>query len=224
MVTVRNRVRPLLALAALCTIGACQDDGETTADTVRSDRCIVQLHGKGGSGTATELSDGIAILSPSGNGEGWGGREWRYAQPAAFGDAISIVREAVDAAGCERIAVHGFSNGAAFAAALACSGERFERRLVGVVVDDPVTDSASVECAPLDDIEVVLYWTGALDDAAPPGADCVDLDWTCSGGVVRGVEAMAADLGVAVTASPLTAHERYDDAPEPRAWLSDSTT
>jgi pimeloyl-ACP methyl ester carboxylesterase len=204
----------LVGLALLAT--ACGGDG----DEVRSDRCLVRLHGKGSSGTDPVLDGTVAVLAPDGNGEGWGDREWRYETTDELRAATSIVRDTIDAAGCERIAVQGFSNGGAFAVALLCAGESFGGRLVGVVVDDPVTDAASADCRPADGVEVVLYWTGALDEIAPAGTVCAELDWTCSGPVIRGVAAIAADLGIDVTASPLTDHTSYVDAPEPSRWLA----
>ena len=114
--------------------------------------------------------------------------------------------------------VHGFSNGASMAAALYCSGDDLDGRLVGVVVDDPVTDSATIGCAPAD-VPVTLYWTAALDDTAPPGTDCASIDWTCAGDTVRGIDAYAADLGIAPTTSPFDDHRWYVDSPVPFSWL-----
>ena len=160
------------------------------------------------------------MLRPDGNGEGWGGREWRYDDPDERAAAIAVVREAVAAAGCERVALHGFSNGAAFAAALVCSGETLDGRLAGAVVDDPVSDAATLGCRPDPSVQLALYWTGALGDIAPPGTDCAAVDWTCAGGAVRDIDEFAADLGVSVTPSPFDEHRRFDDAPEPARWLS----
>jgi acetyl esterase/lipase len=119
-----------------------------------------------------------------------------------------------------RVAVHGFSNGAAFAAALVCSGESLDQRLIGVVIDDPVTDAATVDCRPAEGVAIALYWTGALAEQAPIGTECSSIDWTCSGPVVRGIEATADDLDVEVMASPYTDHVMYVEAAEPREWLA----
>jgi pimeloyl-ACP methyl ester carboxylesterase len=209
--------RASVVVIALASLAAC-GDGDPAA--VTADRCRVDLHGKGDRGADAAIVEGIAILRPDGNGEGWGAREWRYDDPDDRATAVAIVRDAVDAAGCERVAIHGFSNGAAFAASLACSGGTLDGRLVGVVIDDPVTDAATLDCRAGSDVQLALYWTGALDAVAPPGTDCTTIDWTCAGGTVRGIDAFATDLGVSVTPSPFDEHRRFDDAPEPTSWLS----
>jgi dienelactone hydrolase len=209
----------VLVLAALVALAACSD-GDGDAGSVTAERCRVDLHGKGDQGADPALVDGVAVLRPDGNGEGWGGREWRYDDPADLAAGSEIVRDAVDTAGCDRVAIHGFSNGAAFAAALVCSGETLDGRLAGAVVDDPVPDAAPIACLADPSVELALYWTGALDDVAPPGTDCATVDWTCAGGAVRAIDEFAADLGVSVTTSPFDEHRRFDDAPEPARWLS----
>lgn len=213
----RHTVRRSVVVLAIVALGAC-GDGEPAA--VAAGDCRVDLHGKGDRGADAVVVGGIAILRPDGNGEGWGGREWRYDDPGDRAAAIAIVRDAVDAAGCERVAIHGFSNGASFAAALVCSGDTLDGRLVGAVVDDPVTDAATTDCRVGAGVPLALYWTGALDGVAPPGTDCATVDWTCAGGTVRGIDAFAAELGVSVTPSPFDEHRRFDDAPEPARWLS----
>ncbi len=213
-------IRPVVCAAfAIATGCAGAADDEATPTAVTAADCIVVLHGKGGTGAEPLLRSGRAVLAPDGNGEGWGGREWRYSNDADFSDALERVRRTVEGAGCERVVLNGFSNGAAFAAALVCSGDTLDGRLAGAVIDDPVTDAATVGCSRAPDVPVVVYWTGALEADAPPGTDCAPIDWTCAGGSVRGVEAFAADLGVTVTASPFTEHRPYVDAPEPAAWL-----
>ncbi len=212
-------IRLCATLAALTAVAAgCGGDAPEPA-AVSADDCIVVLHGKGGSGADPVVDEGVAFLAPEGNGEGWGGREWRYATDTDLAAGLDRVRGVVDDAACERVVLNGFSNGAAFAAALVCSGDTLEGRLAGVVIDDPVTDAATVGCSRDPDIPVVVYWTGALDADAPPGTDCASIDWTCAGGSVRGVDAFAADLGVAVTASPFSEHRPHVDAPEPADWL-----
>lgn len=215
--------RIALLVGVLVPLHACGDaapGGSGPGDAaVAAERCRVDLHGKGGAGSEPRIVDAVAVLAPTGNGEGWGGREWRYAGQEALDDAIDAVRTVIDAAGCRRVVVHGFSNGASFAAALVCAGETFGGRLVGVLVDDPVTDAATVGCARPADVPVVVLWTGALDATAPAGTACADVDWTCAGGVVRGIDAFVGDLGVDATPSPYTEHRRHDDAPQPAAWL-----
>jgi hypothetical protein len=210
-------VRASTVVLSLAALAACSGGGR---GTVTADRCRVDLHGKGDRGADPAVVDGVAVLRPGGNGEAWGGREWRYDDPDDLAAASAIVRDVVDAAGCERVAIHGFSNGAAFAAALVCSGETLDGRLVGAVLDDPVPDAATIGCVADPRVQLALYWTGALDDIAPPDTDCSTVDWTCAGGTVRDIDEFAADLGVSIAPSPFDEHRRFDDAPEPARWLS----
>lgn len=205
--------------AILLALSACDGGAADSAADLAAAECIVLLHGKGEGGAPTRLDGEIAVISPTGNGSAWGGREWRYGTDEELEAATSIVTVDVDTHGCEGVVLHGFSNGASYAAAVFCAGETFDGRLVGVVVDDPVTDAAVAGCVPARGIRSALYWTGALDAEAPPGTDCGPIDWTCAGGVVRGIDTYAADLGVDPTASPFDEHRWYLDAPEPRAWL-----
>jgi hypothetical protein len=219
-----GRAEAALLTAAALVLVACGDDG-TAADAeraIRGDRCIVRLHGKGGEGAAPRTSgNGVIELAPAGNGEGWGGREWRYSTDEDYEVALAAVRAAIDDAGCaSSIVVNGFSNGASFAAAVYCRGETFDGRLTGVVIDDPVADAATKGCAPAPHVPAVLYWTGALDRTAPPGTDCEPIDWTCAGGTVVGAEAFARSAGLVVSPSPFTEHEWYHDAPEIARWSS----
>ena len=105
----------------------------------------MRLHGKGDNGAETTVTDGVTIVSPAGNAEGWGGRQWLYFPEPEYTAARDVVTKAVT--GCEQVIVDGFSNGAAFAAKLYCRGETFGGRLVRVVVDDPVVDGAVEGCA-----------------------------------------------------------------------------
>jgi hypothetical protein len=183
--------------------------------------CLVLLHGKGGTGQASFATTdaggtSVLVISPTGNADGWDGRQWLYFPDAEYTAARTIVDDAV--AGCVRIIVGGFSNGAAFAAALYCRGETFDDRLVRVVVDDPVVDEGVVDCAPDPSVAVTLYWTGALDAQSEPGTDCAVADWTCEGGTTIGLDAYAAALGTTPQDSPFSAHEWYTDAPELSRW------
>jgi hypothetical protein len=177
-------------------------------------RCLVELHGKGSSGSATSTSDGIVRVAPSGNAAGWGGRQWLYSAPGEYASARAVVAQAIDVAGCGAVVVHGFSNGAAFAAKLFCQGETFGGRLRRVVIDDPVTDHATAGCHPASGVNVTLYWTGALAGIAPAGWACAMADWTCEGGSSVGIDAYAASVGVAVTHSPMGGHAPFTNAPE----------
>ena len=114
--------------------------------TPAAGRCLVRLHGKSGTGADTTFDGDVAVISPTGNAEGWGGRQWLYFPDADYEAARTTVAEAV--AGCEQVIVDGFSNGAAFAAKLYCRGETFDGRLVRVVVDDPVVDEGVLGASP----------------------------------------------------------------------------
>jgi hypothetical protein len=128
-----------------------------------------------------------------------------------------VVARAIADNDCASVVVDGFSNGGAFAAKLACRGETFDGRLVGVVVDDPVPDHGTDTCAPA--VPVALYWTGGLASTATPGWACAQADWTCEGGETIGIAATSANLGVPAKQSVNSGHAPYPDPPELRAWL-----
>ena len=182
--------------------------------------CLVRLHGKGGEGEPARVVGDVTELAPTGNADGWGARQWVYESDEQLATAKAAITESLDTAGCTRVVVNGFSNGGAFAAALYCAAERFDGRVVGYVIDDPVPDGAVLGCNPDPEVEVVLYWTGALDDAATPGADCDDLDWTCAGGSLLGIKRYSTELDVTATRSPFDEHRWYRDAPEASIWLN----
>jgi hypothetical protein len=184
-------------------------------------RCVVRLHGKGGTGGETSATGGITEVLPTGNADGWGARQWLYFPDESYAEARDIVTAAAADAGCTRLVLDGFSNGAAFAAKLYCRGETFDGRLVGVVIDDPVPDGGVASCTPPADVAAALYWTGGLEPQAQSGADCATIDWTCDGGTMIGIEAYAESLGLDIEASPHTEHEWYLDAPEIATWLAD---
>lgn len=190
----------------------------TTAGSVdtTAGRCLVLLHGKGSTGADTVTDGDVTIIAPTGNADGWGAKQWLYFPDDEFASARQIVADSV--AGCGQIILGGFSNGASFAASLYCRGETFDGRLVGVVVDDPVTDRAVDDCEPDPSVTVTLYSTGALEATATPGWQCADSDWTCQGGETIGIDAYAAALGAEARPSPFTDHQWYLDAPELSAW------
>jgi hypothetical protein len=212
-------------LAATVLAGCIEsvDAGTTTApastDTSGEpgDRCLVRLHGKGSGGSETVVdADGVANISPDGNAEAWGARQWLYFPNEEFESALANVTDAV--VECDTVILNGFSNGAAFAAKLYCRGENLDGRLIRVVVDDPVPDAGVVDCDPDPSVGVVLYWTGGLDDAAQPGWDCGEGDWTCEGGTTIGIDAFAEALGTEILESPHDSHDWYWDAPELSEW------
>ena len=203
-----------LGAAAACGGGGAST-GATRATIAPTDECIVRLHGKGERGAAPATDGTVAVLSPDGNGSGWGGRQWLYDTDARYADALSVVQRA--AAPCRRVIVHGFSNGAALAAKLYCRGETLRGALVGVVIDDPVPDHGVEPCAPAGGVKVALYWTGALTEPVA-GWSCKAADWTCEGGTTIGIAAYAAALGVAVQPSPQHTHQPDRAAPELLSW------
>jgi pimeloyl-ACP methyl ester carboxylesterase len=214
-----------IALCALA-IGAvaigCSDGSDDAAtggaatDGATTDRCLVRLHGKGGAGAETVIEDDISVVSPEGNAEGWGARQWLYFPDDDYVAARTVVEAAIT--GCDQVIINGFSNGGAFAAKLYCRGETFGGRVVGVVVDDPVVDAAVEACAPDPLVDVTLYWTGALEAQAQPGWDCSEADWTCEGGRTIGIDAYAEALRTQAQASPFEDHQWFLDAPELSDW------
>lgn len=219
----RGRAAVAVAALAVTVAGAAcggdDDSGATTGPTVTvpsGGRCVVRLHGKGGTGAPTTTSGDVTVIAPTGNADGWGAKQWLYFPAAEYDAAVKIVRDAV--AGCGPIIIDGFSNGASFAAAMYCHGESFDGRLVRVIIDDPVTDHAIDDCTPAPDVAVTLYATGALETQAPAGTKCDTIDWTCAGGETLGIEAWAAALGVPRQQSPHTDHQPYADPPELDDW------
>lgn len=212
----------LLALVVVAGGGDDEAGDPAPSTTFPSDfsaeTCLIELHGRSETGAAPREEDGWAVLRPDGN-EPWdAGWVWIYDSDESLAAARGQVTEVADAAGCTTIALHGFSNGAAFAAALACTGETLDGRLVGVVVDDPVPDDASPACAVDSGVEVALYWTGGLEVLA--GDSCDDLGWTCAGSdELVGIDEYARRLGTEVQPSIHEDHTVHDAPPEIEAWL-----
>jgi hypothetical protein len=198
---------------------ACASEAAKAPAPTHADKCVVFLHGKGSTGSAAVQRNGYALVAPTGNADGWGARQWLYFPDDRYTEAVGVVRSAIDSLGCTDVVVHGFSNGAAFAAAMYCHGESFDGRLRGVIVDDPVPDHGTESCAPAAGVQVAVYWTGGLDGQAEPGASCQPIDWTCQGGSLVGIDAYATPLGAPVLRSPNRTHTPMDEPPEVRAWL-----
>lgn len=182
--------------------------------------CVVWIHGRSDRGSPATVVDGRAEISPDGNAVFGDGFEWRYGTAEELDSGAAILEASLDAAGCDQAVLAGFSNGAAFAAALFCDGRTFDGRVVGVVVDDPVTDEAVLGCEPAGDVPVAVYWTGALAGESAPGTSCDDVGFTCSGAELIGIDAYAAELGVAPLPSPYSEHRWHRDAPEIDEWLT----
>ncbi|HVU00454.1 MAG TPA: hypothetical protein VHE30_01835 [Polyangiaceae bacterium] len=180
-------------------------------------KCVVHLHGKGGSGAPATVVGDVTHLRPAGNDVGWSGRQWVYFPAARLAEVRAIVVRATTDAACGRVVVHGFSNGAAAAAKLYCRGESLGDTVVGYVIDDPVPDHGVEPCRPRAGTKLALYSTGALSQAKD-GWDCASADWTCEGGSAIGLPRYAAALKVAVRPSPSTKHEEHPSPPEERDW------
>ena len=212
----------MTAVAIVLSAAACGGDEPAAfaEPDQQNDDCLVRLHGKGGDGRAWEFDDEVAVISPRGNDEAWSGYQWNYLTESDYAEARALVADAFEATGCTRVVVNGFSNGASMAAKLACDPRTADWPVVGYVIDDPVTDDATIGCERTEGGEVALYWTGALGRSASPGTSCADLDWTCEGGTVRGIAAFAADLGAEWQPSIHEDHTWYRAAPELAGWLS----
>lgn len=180
--------------------------------------CVVELHGKGGTGAGTSVSGDLTFVHPTGNASGWGGRQWLYFPESGYEQVRQTVGAAIDQAGCGRVIVHGFSNGAAAAAKLFCRGERFDNRVVGYIVDDPVPDHGVIGCKPASGARIRLYWTGGLSTATD-GWSCAEQDWTCEGGSTIGIKRYASALGAEAKQSENTQHAIYSSPPEYQGWL-----
>ena len=210
------------AVAALAGV-SCSSDDERPAPTaperseVQAERCLVRLHGRSESGAEPVDAGDHAEVSPTGNDTAEGGFQWVYGTPDELAEATDRVESWLDAVGCREVILNGFSNGGGLLGALHCSGETFDGRVVGVVIDDPVPDDAVTDCGADPEVPVAVYWTGGLDRAVA-GAACDDLGFTCAGERLLGIDAYAEALGSSVTASPHKAHEWYRQAPETTAW------
>jgi pimeloyl-ACP methyl ester carboxylesterase len=181
-------------------------------------KCVVLLHGKGGTAQPSSVAGGIEYLRPGGNANGWDGREWRYFPQQGYEQVRAVVSGALDAAGCGRAVLQGFSNGAAAAAKLYCRGEDFGGRVRGYVVDDPVPDGGVLACRPRPGMLLRLYWTGGLA-VATDGWSCATQDWTCEGGRTVGIARYARELGTQAVPSIHGTHAQYESPPEIPAWL-----
>lgn len=214
----------LIASAVVAAASGCGGSESSTSgevpDDFDSERCVVRIHGRSDTGAPPVQRDGYAVLSPDSNERmDGGGGVWIYDTEDSAVAARAAVVEAVDRAGCEDVVLHGFSNGAAFLASLVCDGEDLDGRLRGAVIDDPVTDDSSPDCAPAAGVDVVVYWTGAIEGDRP-GASCTELGWTCAGtDELVGIEEFADRLGTTPTDSPNTEHVANWDTTASLEWL-----
>jgi pimeloyl-ACP methyl ester carboxylesterase len=208
-------------LSAACGGGGPKDTSPPTPapPVTTAKKCVVLLHGKGGAAEPGSVTGDTIYLRPGGNADGWGGRQWLYYPEDRYQQVRAAVSNAISSAGCEHAIIQGFSNGAAAAAKLYCRGERFDNRVSGYIIDDPVPDGAVAGCKPGDGVRVRLYWTGGLS-VAIDGWSCTTQDWTCEGGRTIGIEKYGRALGTDVTKSIHTTHTAYSSPPEQTAWLA----
>lgn len=212
-------------VAALLLASACGQENASHVTEVAAPilpraadkKCVLLLHGKGGGALPSSVSEDVEYLRPGGNDSGWGGREWRYFPEDRYGQFRASIAAHLDASGCGRTVVHGFSNGGAAAAKLYCRGENFDGRVIGYIIDDPVPDEGVMACKPRSGVRIRLYWTGGL--TAEDGGSCATRDWTCEGGRTIGIERYAGKLGTRAAPSIHTAHAEYAAPPEVPGWL-----
>ncbi len=154
--------------------------GGDTPPRPSGQRCVVFLHGRGGSGGDTSSFDGITTVRPQGNQGYDSGSVWIYFPSSEYSSMVQAVKAAIPDS-CGQILLRGFSNGGAAASKMFCQGETFGGRLIGVVSDDPVMDQGTLACAPPAGVPALVFETGAL----PPGDySCSDNGFTCEGGSV----------------------------------------
>lgn len=180
-------------------------------------KCIVILpgkgHGKGGSWTSGDTR----YVQLQGNSQAWGGYQFLYYPESEYSEVHTIVESGINSNGCGRVIIHGFSNGAAAAAKLYCRGETFGNRMVGYIIDDPVTDAGTNNCQRPAGIQRVMYWTGDLNYAYD-GWNCAPDDWTCEGGYTIGPDRTQSNLGVVRKQSIHYSHAMYENPPERTQW------
>lgn len=219
-------LRPaVVLLLGLLVLAACGDDAApeaaattTAPDGLRAEACLVRVHGRSDTGARPVEHDGYVELAPTGNAVDGDGHVWLYGDDEAYDDAVARITAAVDAVGCERVVLNGFSNGGGFVGRMLCRGEDLGGTLRGVVIDDPVPDEGVTDCAAAPSTRVAVYWTGALT-VATPGASCASIGYVCFGDEIVGIDAYAASVGAEVQPSPHTEHTWFREAPETTAWL-----
>lgn len=193
-------------------------------------RCLVYLHGRGGNGYPTETQYDAAgsyeHIRPSANESyALGGRVWIYFHPAypdiyatGYPEMLSGIKAAIPAS-CGRIILMGFSNGGAAAAKIYCQGETFNGRLMGVIIDDPVTDTGTQSCNHAPSLPVVLYITGGLGTDT---GNCYFAGnpyyFTCQDDTRLSPAQYASGLGTVVKQSIHTSHTPYIYPPELYQW------
>jgi pimeloyl-ACP methyl ester carboxylesterase len=152
----------------------------TNAPPVNGNRCLVFLHGMGGTGSAIYRNDNVWWVQPAGNYWAAGGLSWDYVTASGFVANVANIRAQISAAGCGQVVLVGFSNGGGLASRTLCSGETFGGRLVGVILDDPVVDSAPLGCSNAAGVQVAMLYTSWMAGIGAQGGAC-DPGWVCLG-------------------------------------------
>jgi hypothetical protein len=167
-------------------------------------RCLVKLHGLTGRGQPTQDDGTLTLLQPQGNGV-WsgGGFGWIYYSDDRFpgtgyDQARASIVESLNAVGnCGQIIVYGFSNGGAMVAKLYCRGETFGGKMVGYIVDDPVTDAGVDGCAPAAGVKVAVFHSRFMNDQVNDSTTCRPGNtWICENNVRYRLADYDARIGV----------------------------
>lgn len=178
-------------------------------------RCGVFLHGATGTGQATMHGDPTYIF-PTGNAYMSPGRMWLYTTETTYQQALTSIKNSIPS-DCTKIILHGFSNGAAMAAKVYCKGETFNNRLIGVIIDDPVMDHGTDNCARPAGVQVAAYYTDAI--LYGPNYNCVANGYTnCEGGELIGKAAFQSNVGVTLQRSPHNTHTLWQYPPPYSQW------
>jgi hypothetical protein len=167
-------------------------------------RCLIKLHGLTGRGQPTQDDGTVTLLQPQGNGT-WpeGGFGWIYYSDdrlpgTGYDQARASILSSIDAVGnCGQIIVYGFSNGGAMAAKLYCRGESFGGRMVGYIVDDPVTDAGVDRCSPAAGVKVAVFHSRFMEDQVNGSTTCRPGNtWVCENNVRYRLSDYDARIGV----------------------------
>ncbi len=93
----RSAYRRGIALLVVAAGAACGDSAPTSPVAIDvTDRCLVRLHGKGGTGAEPFTDGGVAVLAPTGNANGWGARQWLYFPDERVRRCTARVADAVE--------------------------------------------------------------------------------------------------------------------------------
>lgn len=198
--------------------GAYVQFGQHSTIPTTGKRCVVFLHGAGGSGNWVSNGDPVVVYGQGNvpNHPGGQGNMWLYFPGYRYNEIIEDLYELIPD-DCKRILLHGFSNGGAAAAKIYCQGETFSNRLIGVIIDDPVMDHGTDNCNRSSGVPVVAYYTGGI--IYGPGYNCVSNGYiNCEGDTLIGMSAFASNLGITLKKSIHNTHTMWQYPPEYTSW------